>query len=178
MFERLAAVRVTIGGEIFHARLRYDLAPRSCDRLVRLLPYHGELVHAQWSGQSCWSSLSSCWPLGEWLPPENAIAFPSPGEVLLYGGDLSEPELLIAYGPSRFASMAGPLAGNPVLTIEDRLARLIELGRQILWRGAVDLRIEQHAVPSDDARGRSSSQACTVEETTLQQTGETENDRD
>jgi hypothetical protein len=178
MFEGLAAVRVTIGGEIFHARLRYDLAPRSCDRLVRLLPYHGELVHAQWSGQSCWSPLSSCWPPGERLPPENAIAYPSPGEVLLFGGDLSEPELLIAYGPSRFASMAGPLAGNPVLTIEDRLARLIELGRQILWRGAVDLRIEQHAGPSDDTRGRSSSQACTVDGTALQQTGETEHDGD
>jgi hypothetical protein len=177
MSQTLPKLRMAIGGEIFHARLRYDLAPRSCDRLVRLLPYHGELVHAQWSGQSCWSPLSSCWPPGEVLPPENAIACPSPGEVLLFGGDLSEPELLIAYGPSRFASIAGPLAGNPVLTIEDRLARLIELGRQILWRGAVDLRIEQHAVPSDDTRGRSPSQACTAEETTLKHPGETEHDR-
>jgi hypothetical protein len=168
MFEGLPAVRVTIGGEVFHARLRYDLAPQSCDRLVRLLPYHGELIHAQWSGQACWSPLSSCWPTGERLPPENAIAYPSPGEVLLFGGDLSEPELLIAYGPSRFASMAGPLAGNPVLTIENRLARLIELGRQILWRGAVDLLIEHRVLPSDD----------TIHETTLQQTGETEHDGD
>jgi hypothetical protein len=70
---------------------------------------------------------------------------PVAGEVLLFGGDLSEPELLIAYGPSRFASMVGPLAGNPVLTIEDRLARLIELERQILWRGAVDLRIAMYS---------------------------------
>jgi hypothetical protein len=169
---------MTIGGEIFQARFRYDLAPRSCDLLGRLLPYHGELVHAQWSGQSCWSPLDSCWPPGEWLPPENAIAYPSLGEILLFGGDLSEPELLIAYGPSRFASKAGPLAGNPVLTIEDRLARLVELGRQILRRGAVDLRIEHQAVPSDDTDGRSSSPACTVERTTLQQTGETEHDGD
>jgi hypothetical protein len=149
MSQTLPKVRMTIGGEIFHARLRCDLAPRSCDRLERLLPYSGELVHAQWSGQACWSPLGSCWPPGERLAPENAIAYPSPGEVLLYVGDVSEPELLIAYGPSSFASMAGPLAGNPVLTIEDRLARLIELGREILWRGAVDLHIEQHAVPSE-----------------------------
>jgi Protein of unknown function (DUF3830) len=153
MFEELPAVRMTIGGEIFHARLRCDLAPRSCDRLVRLLPYQGELVHARWSGQACWSPLSSCWPTGERLAPENATSYPSPGEVLLFGGDLSEPELLIAYGRSRFASMAGPLAGNPVLTIEDRLDRLIELGSQILWRGAVDLRIEHHAAPSPGRRG-------------------------
>ena len=49
---------------------------------------------------------------------------PSPGQMLLFGGNLSEPELLIPYGPSRFASKAGLLAGNPVLTIEDRLTRL------------------------------------------------------
>jgi hypothetical protein len=96
--------------------------------------------------------MGSGWPPGERLSPENAIAYPSRGEVLLYGGDLSEPELLIAYGPSRFASMAGPLAGNPVLTIDDRLARLVDLGRRILWRGAVDLRIEHDAVPSDETK--------------------------
>jgi len=149
------AVRMIIGGEVFQARFRCDLAPRSCEFLARLLPYHGELLHAQWSGQSCWSPLASCWPHGERLAPENASAYPSPGEVLLFGGDLSEPELLIAYGPSRFASKAGPLAGNPVLTIEDRLARLAELGHRILRRGAVELRIEYQEVPSDDADGRS-----------------------
>jgi hypothetical protein len=152
MVEKRLAIRMTIGTEIFHARLRYDLAPRSCDRLVSLLPYHGNLVHARWSGQSCWSPLSSVWPKGEQLAPENAIAYPSRGEILLYGGEISEPELLIPYGPSRFACMAGPLAGNPVLLIEDRLARLAELGNQILWRGAVDLLIERAAMSSEAAR--------------------------
>jgi hypothetical protein len=42
----------------------------------------------------------------------------------------------------RFASKAGLRAGNPILTIEDRLTRLAELGRQILWNGAVDFRVE------------------------------------
>ena len=136
---------MTIGGEIFQARLRVDLAPRSCERLLQLLPYRGELIHAQWSGQSCWSPLGSSWPAGERLLPESALAYPAPGEVLLFGGELSEPELLIAYGPTRFASMAGPLAGNPVLKIETDIARLAELGRQILRRGALELRIEHHA---------------------------------
>jgi Protein of unknown function (DUF3830) len=152
MVDRPSALRLTIGGEIFHARLRYDLAPRSCDRLVSLLPYHGSLIHAQWSGQSCWSPLGSAWPVGERLAPENPIAYPSRGEVLLYGGELSEPELLIPYGPSRFASVAGPLAGNPVLLIEDRLPRLGELGRQILWRGAVDLILERPTITSENTR--------------------------
>jgi Protein of unknown function (DUF3830) len=140
-----SAIRLTIAGEVFHARLRSDLAPRSCGRLMQLLPYHGELIHAQWSGQSCWAPLGSAWASGEILAPENAIAYPAPGEVLLFGGGLSEPEILIAYGPTRFASMAGPLAGNPVLKIENDLARLAELGRQILRRGAVELRIDSAA---------------------------------
>jgi Protein of unknown function (DUF3830) len=144
MTSTLPAIRMIIGGEIFAARLRNDLAPRSCSRLVQLLPYRGELIHAQWSGQSCWAPLTPSWPPGELLAPEGAIAYPAPGEILLYGGDLSEPELLIPYGPTRFASMAGPLAGNPVLKIDDRLTRLAELGRQILRRGGVDLRIEAH----------------------------------
>ena len=142
MSQALPAVRMTIGGDVFQARLRRDLAPRSCELLGKLLPYRGELVHAQWSGQSCWSPLGSRWPAGTGLPPESATAYPAPGEILLFGGGLSEPELLIAYGPSRFASKAGPLAGNPVLTIDGELARLAELGRRILWRGAVELHIE------------------------------------
>ncbi len=151
MSEKFPAVRISIAGEVFQATLRYDLAPRSCDRLVKLLPYQGSLIHAQWSGRSCWSPLSSVWPAGERLEPENATAYPSRGEILLYGGELSEPELLVPYGASRFASVAGALAGNPVLLIEDRLTRLAELGRQILWRGAVDLLIEQPTMPADDS---------------------------
>lgn len=106
------------------------------------MPYYGKIIHAQWSGESCWSPLAAIWPPGSILPPENATGHPAPGEILLFAGDLSEPEILVAYGPSRFASKPGPLAGNPVLTIEDRLARLAELGREILWRGAMEFRIE------------------------------------
>jgi Protein of unknown function (DUF3830) len=150
MPETLPTVRMTLGKEVFCARLRFDRAPRSCDRLIKLLPYRGELIHAQWSGQACWSPLASQWPLDERLSPENAIAYPSQGDVLLFGGDLSEPELLIAYGPCRFASMAGTLAGNPVLAIQEGLPRLAELGRQVLWHGAVELRIELTDAPYDD----------------------------
>jgi hypothetical protein len=47
MSQALPPVRVTIGGEIFPARLRYDLAPQSCARLEAPMPYHGELIHAR-----------------------------------------------------------------------------------------------------------------------------------
>jgi Protein of unknown function (DUF3830) len=138
----LSTARMTIDGETFDVQLQYDKAPRSCAFLERLLSYHGKLIHAQWSGQACWSPLSGVWTPGSILAPENATSYPALGQVLLFGGALSEPELLIAYGPTHFASKAGSLAGNPVLIIGNRLERIAELGRQILWGGAVDIRIE------------------------------------
>jgi hypothetical protein len=49
---------------------------------------------------------------------------------------VSETEILIAYGPTRFASKAGQLAGNHVLTIREGLDRLAITGRSVLWNGA------------------------------------------
>jgi len=137
-----SSVRLTIGTTVFRARLRPDLAPRSCAHLTQLLPYRGKLIHARWSGESCWAPLAAVWPSGSILPPESATGDPAPGQILLFAGELSEPELLIPYGTTRFASVAGPLAGNPVLTVDDRLSDLAALGREILWHGALDLRLE------------------------------------
>lgn len=67
---------------------------------------------------------------------------PKAGNVLLYAGELSEPELLIPYGTTRFACKAGLLEGNPVLTIDDPLSVLPELGRRVLWNGEAKIRIE------------------------------------
>jgi hypothetical protein len=134
---------MTIGAERFHARLQHDLAPHSCARLLDLLPYRGQLIHARWSGEACWSPLGVVWPASSLLQPENATSEPALGQILLFGGGTSEPELLITYGPCRFACKAGPLAGNPVLTIDDdQLARLAEVGHSILWSGAKPLHIE------------------------------------
>jgi Protein of unknown function (DUF3830) len=176
MSQIVPSVRVTIGGESFEALLRYDLAPRSCARLEGLMPYQGQLVHARWSGESCWSPMAAVWHSGPPLPPENATAYPSPGQVLLFGGALSEPELLVPYGSSCFASKAGLLAGNPVLTIEDRLNRLAELGRQILWNGAVDLRIERIEARSNITNERGRPQPFPEQELTLRSTGDMTND--
>ena len=133
---------LTIGTERFTARLRRDLAPRSCESLLGLLPYAGKALHARWSGEALWSPLAEVLPPDIGLPSENVTASPAPGQLLLYAGERSVPELLIPYGTSRFACKAGPLQGNPVLSIEDRLDRLAELGAEILWQGTRELRIE------------------------------------
>jgi hypothetical protein len=98
-----------------------------------VLPYSEKLIHVRWSGEACWI------PLGEHdfgVGYEDATSYPAPGQVILYPGGLSETEILVAYGPCRFASKAGQLAGNHVLTIFEGLENLHALGRLTLLEGA------------------------------------------
>ena len=143
---------MSIGQEVFPARLERARAPQTCAWLERLGPLALDLIHARWSGQACWAPLAGVWPAGLALAEEQATARPAPGQILLYAGPRSEPELFIPYGPTRFASQAGRLAGNPVLTIEDGLGRLAELGGKILWGGAMRLRIALAAPRAANAR--------------------------
>jgi len=136
-------LELEIGGSRFCATLCRDLAPHSCESLVSLLPYRGTVLHARWSGEALWSPLAEAWPAAQRLAPESATCEPKAAEVLLYAGALSEPELLIPYGTTRFASKAGSLRGNPVLTIDDPLSTLAGLGRSVLWRGAAILQIRK-----------------------------------
>ena len=139
----MSALHISIGGRRFAAPLRWDLAPQSCMRLTQMLPFRGHVIHARWSGEAIWSPLSTVWPNTAILEPEHAKGHPEPGEVLLFVDRRSEPELLVAYGMTRFASKAGPLEGNPVLLIEDDLPQLVERGREILMHGAMELRIDR-----------------------------------
>jgi hypothetical protein len=143
MQRQFPVLAVSIGPRSWTAALRRDLAPRACERLEALLPYRGRLIHPRWSGEACWAPLGAAWPAGATLEPEGAIHEPAPGQVLLYAGSASEPELLFPYGPCRFACRAGPLAGQPVLSLDDPGAELAEAGRDILWTGAAELRIQR-----------------------------------
>ena len=124
---------VTIGEHRFRARLEHDVAPRSCEAFLDLLPMQRQIIHARWSGEAMWV------PFGEQrvaIPWEDPTSYPAPGQLLLYPGGVSEMEILVPYGAARFASKAGQLAGNPFLTIVDGLDQLHALGRQVLWEGA------------------------------------------
>jgi len=128
-------------GEVrLEATFEEHAAPQTCEALRRLLPFVSKVVHVRWSGEAMWV------PMGEMalpLPPENATSYPSPGQILLYPGGMSETEILIAYGPTHFASKAGTLAGNHVLTLTSGLEHLRPLGESTLWEGAKFFRIER-----------------------------------
>ena len=126
-------LRIASGEFTFVARLEEEAAPQTVAAFRGLLPLDSKIIQARWSGQSAWI------PFGELdvgIGPENATSYPSPGELLLYPGGVSETELLFPYGPTCFASKAGQLAGNHFATIVEGGERLQELGELVLWHGA------------------------------------------
>jgi hypothetical protein len=126
-------IRITAGPFAFTARFEWEAASLTCAKFGSLLPYRERLIHVRWSGEACWIPLGA---LDIGLPPENATSYPAPGHILLYPGGISETEVLLAYGPTRFASKAGQLAGNHFLTIVEGLENLRQLGELTLWHGA------------------------------------------
>jgi hypothetical protein len=132
-------LRIKAGPYQFKARMEESLAPKTCARFKTLLPYRERIIHVRWSGEGCWI------PLGDYefgLGFENNTSYPAPGQFVLYPGGISETEILVAYGPVRFASKAGQLSGNHFLTITEDLDKLAELGRMTLQKGAQDILFE------------------------------------
>jgi len=130
-----------VAGEFrFVARLEEVSAPQSVEAFRRMLPLESQIIHARWSGEACWIPWGD---LDVGIGPENATSYPSPGELLLYPGGLSETELLFPYGATSFASKAGHLAGNHFATVVEGAEHLRELGRRALWEGAQDIRFEE-----------------------------------
>jgi hypothetical protein len=129
-------VRITVGTLTFLARWESEAAPRTCAAVARLLPLHGKLIQARWSGEAAWVPLGDL-DLGVGF--ENHTSHPAPGEILFYPGGFSETEILFPYGGTLFASKMGQLAGNHFLTIIEGRERLKEVGRLVLWEGAQDI---------------------------------------
>lgn len=134
----MSDVAIVVGPFRFEARFEDTAAPLTCAAFRRLLPFTSRVIHVRWSGEAVWAPLGD---LSLGLPAENATTYPHPGEVLWYPGGVSETELLIGYGRTHFASKAGSLAGNHFLTMTSGLDQLPNLGKTVLWHGALPLTI-------------------------------------
>ena len=133
----MSDIAITAGPYTLRARFEDAKAPQTCAAFRKVLPYSERIIHVRWSGEACWI------PLGAHdfgLGFEDPTSFPAPGQVILYPGGVSETEILIAYGPCRFASKAGQLAGNHFLTVTEGLENLHPLGRLTLEKGAQAIR--------------------------------------
>ena len=134
---------ITVGDLNFTARWEAD-APQTVDAIRAWLPLRDKLIHCRWSGEGCWV------PFGDKKLPvgfENHTSHPAPAEIIVYTGDISEGEILIAYGAVDFSSKLGQLAGNHFATItgpgdhDEIRAQLREMGRRVLWDGAQEIEI-------------------------------------
>ena len=133
-------LRITAGKHTFKARLEEELAPKTAAAIRKWLPIRSKLVHCRWSGESTWV------PMGEkrlGVEFENHTSHPAPGQILVYPGGISEMEILFPYGACLFSSKVGQLAGNHFATVIEGNEHLAEVGRLVLWEGALDFAIEE-----------------------------------
>ncbi len=131
---------IAAGGFEFTADLLEEDAPQTVAAFRAMLPLESRIIHVRWSGEGGWIPWGDL-DLG--LGPENATRYPSPGELILYPGGVSETELLLAYGYVAFASKAGALAGNHFATIGTGRENLRALGTKLLWEGAQEIRFSE-----------------------------------
>ena len=124
---------IEVGSRRFVARLEEEAAPRTCAAFLKMLPFSNQVIHSRWSGKAVWVPLAD---FDTGLDFENHTSHPSRGDVLLYPGGFSETEILFAYGSCCFASKMGQLAGNHFLTVVEGSEQLMDMGREVLWKGA------------------------------------------
>jgi len=140
----MSELELEIGDRTFTASLLRDEAPESVERLESLLPLEDTVKHVRWSGYAIFvedpggadADLTD-------LPRENAFVCPSRGDVLLYPGYESVPELLVACGSTSFASPVGDLAGNHVATIDASRTELSDLEVDVLENGTKEITVRE-----------------------------------
>jgi len=129
---------IRAGAFTFGARLETVLAPATCTAFSKHLTFTSQAIHVRWSGEGVWMPLGD---LDFGVGFENNTCYPTPGQMVLYPGGVSETELLLAYGYVNFASKAGQLSGNHFMTLTSGLEQLAALGKSVLWGGAVEMQI-------------------------------------
>ncbi|QCC05008.1 DUF3830 family protein [Cupriavidus necator H16] len=129
-------IEMKAGPYSFLARLEQDLSPAACDWLMERLPAQWEFLQGRWSGHAVFARLGgTAKHIGN-----GGISRPAVGQILLYGGnDDVGGELLIPYGPTRFACPSGELSGHHVLTVTTGQERLADLGALIHERGGLSI---------------------------------------
>jgi hypothetical protein len=132
-------LKITAGPYVFEARFETEKAPKTVAAFRKHLPFASKIIHVRWSGEGVWVPLGD---LDFGVSYENNTCYPSPGEIILYPGGVSETEILLAYGYVNFASKAGQLSGNHFITLTSGLENLYTLGRKVLLEGQQDIRFE------------------------------------
>ena len=129
----LAAALLSLAVSAAPAGAATFTAPRS---LTGWGTYADQPVAAR--GAAAWLQRGDVWLSRGGRAP---IRLPADGaqQVRVATADGRETEILFPYGGTLFASKMGQLAGNHFLTITSGAEQLRELGRTVLWEGALDI---------------------------------------
>lgn len=140
----MTEIEIQIGERTLEAELLPDEAPASVEQFRDLFPLETTVKHVRWSGYAVFvEEFGPDAPDMTHLPRENFCVYPSRGDVLLYPGYESTPEVLIACGSTGFRSPAGELAGNHVAVIDESREELAALEVDILENGSQDIAIRE-----------------------------------
>lgn len=134
-------VHLHIGDETLLCRLERAASPATCAWFTSMLPYQATLIQGRWSGHAVFARIGA---LACALPEESPLAEPAAGQIVVYRSTpaRSDGEILIAYGPTRFANPSGSLKGNLLMTVLSEVERLKEIGQEIHIRGAQEARFK------------------------------------
>lgn len=136
-------VKITSKEFTFIARLEEEKSPKTCEWLLKLLPWKADMIHVSWSGSACFVRLGD---LAHNVPWESPIRIPSKGEIIVYPGNIENlqmgGEFFLSWGPCSIATQLGHLMGNHVLTVIEGNENLETFGRRVHVEGAQPITVE------------------------------------
>lgn len=126
-------------GLVYRARLLDDRAPRACQALWGALPFSGQVVHGQWSGE-LFRMLEPA-PVGN-VTNDSGWGFQYPGLAVL---EPSTNELAFCYGQGRLNAPTGALNPIPVAELEGDLQALSTFGTNLQFVGSKPIKVRVSA---------------------------------
>ena len=88
-------MKITSKDLTFEAELLSDLAPKTCEALINIMPLQINLIHVRWSGFGVFADFGDVEVKD--VPFENNTIHFSKGELMFYPGFVSMKELLIPF---------------------------------------------------------------------------------
>lgn len=138
-------VKLTLGGEEFHARLLTDRAPEAVARVRAALPLRTQLAQDIWSGAIL---LGTDKALPNGALGDSPAAFQYPGLLAL---EQHSGRLAICYGQGRLQDGGGPVPPVPVAEVTGDLERFVDACSSVQFDGGVTLELaETGESPSAD----------------------------
>lgn len=145
---RLLRVRFERGGEL-EISLLNDLAPKTIESVLELLPLTNMVYHSRWSGREINTEIKT----GKRVSRENQTMQTAPGDVVYWrewekeGDDVAE-AVAIYYGPELTRYHKGPQLVNVFGSISQSQWRFIEeIGLRIWRHGGEKLTITYEELP-------------------------------